>query len=133
MHSLGVFRVFKGEAVMTFLPKNTTRLFTTLNLMPGPTPESPLTNEASLYSFLDAGVWMRCLAMQSHVAVLANQQASRLQRFAASIGIYQQMGLAIEDALATLVAWSIWATDKSASLPDIAFRMVLRATAEQDG
>ncbi len=110
-----------------FLPiKSTTRLFTTLNLFPGPQPEAPISSETFLRSFLDTGVWMRSLAMESHVLVLADTRASRLQRLAACVAIYQQLGLAIEDALATLIAWSIWAHDKSISLPDLTFRLHLR-------
>lgn len=77
------------------------RLFQTLNLFPGPIPEAPVSNESYMWSFLSAGVWMRCLAVEPHVAVLANRDSSRLQRFAATIVIYQQVGLSIEDALAT--------------------------------
>ncbi len=58
--------------------------------------------------------------------ILADKRASRLQRLAATAGLYQQIGLGTEDALATPIAWSFWAHNQSANLADISARVLLK-------
>ena len=109
------------------VPRNSTRLFTTLYVGTGPTAEQSVSSECFLGSFLSVGVWIRSLTMERHVRVLVEPSATELQRLAASAGVYQEFGLAAEDALATLVAWSVWARDKAQSLPDIVSRVSLKS------
>ncbi len=110
--------------VVRWLPPHATTAFATLSLPPGQEP--PITNESFLRSYLEVGVWIRCIAMQSHVIALSNALSSRLERFAASAGVYQQIGLGVEDAVATLIAWSIWTHDQSTSLADIMAQVLLQ-------
>ena len=67
------------------------------------------------------------LALESHAKVLANERASSLARLAASAGVYQQIGLAVDDALVTLVSWSTWARSPDLNLADIFARVSLRS------
>jgi hypothetical protein len=41
--------------------------------------------------------------------------------------MYQQLGLVVEDALVTLVSWSIWANDKSQNLAEIVAKVSLKS------
>ena len=115
---------------MSLIPLNTGKLFTTLTLRPGPVAEPSISSETFLRSYLEAGLWLRCLGAQHHVRTLAASQSTRLARFAASAGIYTQLGLATEDALAMLVAWSLWVRDRSDNLPDLVYRINLRMSHE---
>lgn len=102
------------------------RTYTTLSLPSGPNPEPAVTSEAFLKSFLTTGVWLRAFALESHAKVLANPNTSRLQKLAASVAVYQQIGLAVEDAIVTLVAWSLWARHNDLNLADLYSRISLR-------
>ena len=104
---------------------DTTQAFVTLTLPLGQEP--PISNESFLRNYLEVGVWIRCLAMQSHILTLASERASRLERLSASAGMYQQIGLGVEDAVATLIAWSIWSHERSTSLADITAQVLLRS------
>jgi hypothetical protein len=108
-------------------------LYTTLNLRPGLTDEPPVSSQEFLLSYLEAGLWLRCLAAQSHINTLSAERSSRLERLAASAGIYTQLGLATEDAIAMLVAWSFWSMDNSVNLVDLIYRISLRVSDEKSG
>jgi hypothetical protein len=112
------------------IPRDSTRLFTTLYVGAGPTVEQPVSSEWFLRSFLSVGVWIRSLTMERHVRVLVEPSATDLQRLAASAGVYQEFGLAAEDALVTLVAWSVWSRDKAQSLPDIVSKVSLKSATD---
>lgn len=102
------------------------KTYTTLSMPLGPIAEPAITSEAFLTGFLTTGVWLRALALESHAKVLANSKTTRLQKLAASVAVYQQIGLAVEDAIVTLVAWSTWARHGDLNLADLYSRISLR-------
>jgi hypothetical protein len=102
-----------------------TRLFTSFHFRPGPSEEPRVENSDFILSFLRVGIWIRCITLSDHVEVLRKPSPSPLKRYAATIGLYQELGLLTEDAIATLVAWSLWSSDKSQSLADIVYRLSL--------
>src|SRR5688572_24237440 len=104
------------------------KTYTTLAIGTGKVPEPSLSSRAFLASFLSIGVWLRALALESHAKVLTDQKATELQKLAASAAAYQQIGLAVEDALVTLVAWSTWSRLPDLNLADIYSRIVLRSS-----
>jgi hypothetical protein len=107
-----------------------TRMFTALHFRPGPSEEPRVENKDFLLSFLSVGVWTRCITLSDHVEVLRKPNPSPLKRYASTIGVYQELGLLTEDAIATLVAWSLWSSDKSQSLADIVYRLILARDAQ---
>lgn len=110
-------------------PKHTHRLFLSVNLIPGPRSEPDVTSQEFLESFLDVGVWIRIINAAAFLTTLRTPTSSPLQRSAAVVGFYQQAGMQAEDALSNLIAWSVWAKDKSRTLPDLLSRTSLRFSA----
>jgi hypothetical protein len=95
-------------------------------LAPGSTPEARVPNDQFLDSFLEYGCWFRSVAAYAHFQTLTEVKSKPIQRLAALTAFYQLAGQAIEDSLTNLIAWSVWADDKNASLPDILERLSLR-------
>jgi len=85
------------------LPKENVKGFLTFTPVPGPLAEGPVENHAFLSSFLDCGVWIRLLPAHSHLAVLQDVKASKVQRLGSLAGFYQQARSSVEDTLTTLV------------------------------
>lgn len=109
-------------------PRLTTarRLFLSVSVAPGPTPEPPIDNRAFLQSYLDLGVWLRVVAAATQLDILRSKQSSRIQKLSALSVFYQQAGLQAEDTLSNLVAWSVWSHDRSQTLADLLHRTSLR-------
>ncbi len=115
---------------MTYMPELdcTHEVYTTLAIGSGQVPEPAVSSREFLTNFLCMGVWLRALALESHAKVLTDQKATDLQKLAASAAAYQQIGLAVEDTLVTLVAWSTWTRLPDLNLADIYSRIVLRSS-----
>lgn len=108
------------------LPRQTSRTFITASLAPGTRSEPKITSQEFLNSFLDYGCWLRPIAARAHVRTFETSNSSELERLAALGALYQLLGAVVEDAFTTFVAWSLWASDKNRSLPDIVGRLSLR-------
>ena len=108
------------------IPRLTHRLFLTLGLEPGPVAEPPISNLEFLNGYLDLGVWLRVVNAHAQLEIIRSVKSSQIQRLAALAGFYQQVGLAAEDALSNLIAWSVWASDDKLNLADILRRTSLR-------
>lgn len=102
------------------------RLFLSVSVAPGPTPEPDIDNRTFLQSYLDVGVWLRVVAAASQIDILRSKQSSKLQKLSALTVFYQQAGLQAEDTLSNLVAWSVWSHDRNQNLADLLHRTSLR-------
>src|SRR5688572_15396095 len=104
------------------------RVFLTATPRIGPNPEPDITSKEFLESYLDVGVWMRVAVANDMMRQIESATSSSTQRVASIAAFYQQSGMAVEDALTMLLAWSIWSCEKDASLPNILMRTSLRLT-----
>lgn len=102
------------------------RLYFSVGIFPGPTPEPPIDNRSFLQSYLDVGVWFRVAVAASQIDILQSKQSSKIQKLSALSAFYQQAGVQTEDALSNLVAWSVWSRDQSQNMADLLHRTSLR-------
>jgi hypothetical protein len=107
-------------------PQRTTKTYLSASLAIGPRAEQSISNEQFLNSYLDVACWLRLLSSRQYLSVVEDHSSSRLGRLAALASFYQTAGLIVEDALTILVAWSLWALDKSRLIADILDRVSLR-------
>lgn len=78
-----------------------------INLHRGSIDEPAVNDETFLESFLRAGVWLRVLAADQHYRLLTNPKSGSVARYAAAVAIYQLAGMVYEDAVASLVSWTV--------------------------
>lgn len=90
-----------------------------LSLAPGPEPERPISNADFLDGYLKLGVWLRVLPAHQQLQTLKAPNATNLMCLCASAAFFEQMGMFCEDAVCTLVAWTVWAQNPNIGLADL--------------
>lgn len=110
------------------IQQNINKSLLTATLRNGPNPEPEIDSKRFLNSFLEYSCWSRSLIARQSFLIISGKEYGELEKLAALVSFYQNIGVVIEDALTTYIAWSLWANDKSQKIPNILNRIVLKLT-----
>jgi hypothetical protein len=119
-----------GKKLSRILPTST-GLYTTLNLRPGPNSEPTRFDQIIFVELF--GLWALAPMPRNPMShqYISRQEFVAAAEISSNYGIYTQLGLATEDAIAMLVAWHFWSLDNTVNLADLIYRLNLRVSDEK--
>lgn len=97
-----------------------------LSIAPGPKREPDVNSEEYLRSLILAGAWLRVLPARMALDAIRSSSSSPLEKAAAQVQFYQNIGAQVEDLGVFLVAASAWVMNDSESLADLVSRVFLK-------
>ncbi len=103
------------------MARNTTPFL--LNLGPSNVDEPAISNDEFLDSLDTTGVWLRVLAAYDSLDRYTAPDSTLVQRLAALSNIYLQLGAQLEDQAVSLIAFSVWSTNRDLVLADLFSRI----------